>query len=407
MNITTQEYVTKAAIERIYINSKKGISGHFIVLFLTALLFWNKIPPLYIAIGVVSHIIILLRRAYLSYKYFKIKDSLVDIQDINRWLNRYKICMFFSGLAYGLMIFFFQDLPTEYHFLILTIVIGLSAGGIYTQGEVYSIYSLYVLSMLGCALIWMILQDAYIYTIGSVLIVVAIYYFLSSARRYANNFRDVVLEKHNVSNYIKKQKLMQAELIKQKAALEYQATHDALTGLPNRTLFNDRLEHSIEKAKRTKNKIALFFIDLDHFKEINDSLGHDVGDEVLKIATQRLNHVIRMEDTLARLGGDEFSIIMEDLHHVQDSIYFAKKILKALEEPIVVNKNQLYISSSIGISFFPQDHTQAKKLLKYADSAMYKAKSEGRNNFQFYSKSMTEMTLNRVETQASLNKQSN
>jgi diguanylate cyclase with GGDEF domain len=282
-----QKYVAKVAVDRIYDNAKNGLIGHLVVLFLTALLFWNKLPAYIIEIGVVSHTFLILRRAYLRYKYFQIRDDLVDLEEINSWMRKYRRCMFLSGLAFGLMIFFFQSLFVEYHFLILTILIGLSAGGLYTLGEVFSIYASYVLAMLLTALVWMLLQDAYVYTVGAILIVVAIYYYLSMARRYENNFKQITIEQRNVSEHIKKQEQMQEELLKQKDILEYQATHDVLTGLPNRTLFNDRLEQSIQKAKRNGTHIALFFIDLDHFKEINDSLGHHVGDEVLKIVTSR------------------------------------------------------------------------------------------------------------------------
>jgi len=192
------------------------------------------------------------------------------------------------------------------------------------------------------------------------------------------------------------------KLQKQKSMLHHQAYHDVLTGLPNRLLFQDRLQQSIEKAKRNRSKIALFFIDLDRFKEINDSLGHETGDEVLKIVTERLKHVIRQEDTLARLGGDEFTIVIEDLLHEQTATLMAEKILASLKEPIMINSHTLYVSSSIGISLYPQDGNEYTHLLKYADAAMYKAKNEGRNNFQFYSAEMTERAFERMLMQTSL-----
>ncbi len=192
------------------------------------------------------------------------------------------------------------------------------------------------------------------------------------------------------------------ELEGQKDILHHQAHHDALTGLPNRVLFNDRLEQGIERSKRSKSRLALFFIDLDHFKEINDSLGHVVGDEVLKVVTQRLTKIIRKEDTLARLGGDEFTVIIEGLDQSQDASLLAEKILEILEEPIIVNGNTLYVSSSTGISLYPEDGKSAQDILKYADAAMYKAKEEGRNNYQFYSVEMTERAFERVIMEASL-----
>ncbi|MFT5661499.1 MAG: diguanylate cyclase (GGDEF)-like protein/PAS domain S-box-containing protein [Sulfurimonas sp.] len=186
--------------------------------------------------------------------------------------------------------------------------------------------------------------------------------------------------------------------------LEYQANHDALTKLPNRLLFHDRLMQGIEKAKRYEKQLAVFFIDLDRFKQINDSLGHDIGDKVLQEVADRLMEVTRKGDTLARLGGDEFTILMEDLKKAQDASILAEKILQSLIEPIRVRDHILYISSSIGISLYPQDADDAISLLKYADAAMYKAKDEGRDTFQFYSKEMTQIASEKLILEASLRK---
>ena len=188
-------------------------------------------------------------------------------------------------------------------------------------------------------------------------------------------------------------KKVQDELYEQKNILRYQAHYDILTGLPNRILFTDRLTQTIKTAKRHKAGFALFFIDLDKFKNINDSLGHDVGDKVLKAVGKRLKNHIRKEDTLARLSGDEFTLIMDDLHQPKDASLLAEKILKALAEPMYIDENTLYVTGSIGISLYPQDATDAQYLLKYADTAMYKAKEEGRNNIQFYSSEMTKRAL--------------
>ncbi len=193
-----------------------------------------------------------------------------------------------------------------------------------------------------------------------------------------------------------------SEIKKQKDSLYTQAHHDALTGLPNRVLFNDRLEHGIEQSKRHKMELALFFIDLDHFKQINDSLGHQVGDRVLIEVAERLKTKIRKEDTLSRLGGDEFTIIIEDLKSVQNISLLARKILNILTQPIHIDGHTLYISCSIGVSLYPRDNTDAMSLIKYADAAMYKAKEEGRNNFQFYSSEMTAMAHERVVMEANL-----
>lgn len=188
----------------------------------------------------------------------------------------------------------------------------------------------------------------------------------------------------------------------QKNILYHHAYYDTLTNLPNRTLFNDRLSQAIEKAKRHQNTLALFFIDLDHFKHINDSLGHEIGDKVLQEIAHRLHSNIRKEDTLARFGGDEFVLLAEELLHTQDASQLAQKLLQSFVEPIYIDGRKLYLSTSIGISLFPKDNREAHKLIMYADTAMYRAKYAGRNNFQFYSAEMTDRAYERVMLETSL-----
>ncbi len=198
--------------------------------------------------------------------------------------------------------------------------------------------------------------------------------------------------------------LMEAEkrLQIQSEKLNHQANHDTLTNLPNRMLFKDRLSQSISISLRNKEKFALLFIDLDQFKKINDSLGHHVGDSVLIEAATRLKNSLRQEDTLARLGGDEFTIILKDVKGIQSASAVAQKIVDIMREPIEVNGHTLFISSSIGISMFPNDATDSANLIKFADTAMYRAKDEGRDNFQFYSSEMTSLAFERVVMESSL-----
>jgi diguanylate cyclase (GGDEF)-like protein/PAS domain S-box-containing protein len=197
-------------------------------------------------------------------------------------------------------------------------------------------------------------------------------------------------------------KKTQEKLLQQKDILEYQANHDPLTDLPNRQYFNHRLQQEIEDTRKSDKQLALFFIDLDNFKQINDSLGHHVGDKVLVIVAERLSATIRQRDTLARLGGDEFTIIMKDIEKMSDAAVLAKHIQETLTQPLQLNNHSLYISCSIGISFFPQDSDRASDLIKYADAAMYKAKEEGRSNYQFYSYELTELAMERVVLQTNL-----
>jgi len=612
-----------------------------------------------IIFGLLVQITILLGRFFSVSKYNKIKDSIVDTQSIHYWVNIYKIGVFLTGTAWGSTFFFIENLPTEYHFILFAIIVGLAAAGLLTLGYIFSLYLAFTLPMFIFSAIWMIMQNELMHTTTAAIAIMGMTYYIFASRTFSRNFNQLFIEKemskknliklknehkalvnsegtnhklknrmelalkgsntsildwnlinndfylsaswkemlgygdeelpntiltwrqrvhrddrknlfsslkktinekkeyfenthrlqhkdghwvwilgraqllynkngsairmigthtditqekllqlkysqqaqtiqqihdsvistdldgviqncnygtelilgykaneligkHITSLYleedfdmlndiirilkrdgeyrttvrlvkkshdiidadislslikdekdnaigmvgysqdISKRKRAEAELLKQKDILAHQAHHDALTGLANRILFNDRLEQGLKKAKRNKSKIAVLFIDLDHFKEINDSLGHAVGDDILKIVTSRLNNTIRKDDSIARLGGDEFTIMMEGLQQGQNASLLATKILEALEQPITFEGHTLYVSSSIGISIYPDDGSSTDNLLKYADAAMYRAKSEGRNNFQFYSAEMTELAFERVVMEASL-----
>lgn len=186
------------------------------------------------------------------------------------------------------------------------------------------------------------------------------------------------------------------------AKLAYQATHDALTGLPNRDLYNDRLVQALAQAARQGQILALLFLDLDRFKYINDSLGHGAGDEVLKAVAERLRSSLRQEDTLARIGGDEFTLLLPSLPHVDGAALVAQNILRMLERPFSIAGREFFVSGSIGITFYPHDANEASVLVKNADTAMYAAKSRGGNNYQFYSEQMNVKASARLEMEGRL-----
>ncbi|APG27929.1 hypothetical protein A7E78_08825 [Syntrophotalea acetylenivorans] len=181
------------------------------------------------------------------------------------------------------------------------------------------------------------------------------------------------------------------ELRSKQNRLDYLAHHDTLTDLPNRLLFHDRLHHAITKARRMQAKLALLFLDLDRFKTINDSLGHEAGDRLLQEVAKRLTGIMRKSDTLARLGGDEFVIALEHNTETHEIITVAQKILDTLSAAYFINAEELYITVSIGISLFPANGLTAETLMKNADVAMYRAKEKGRNNFQFFTEDMNKL----------------
>ena len=172
---------------------------------------------------------------------------------------------------------------------------------------------------------------------------------------------------------------------KERDQLEEMAHLDILTGLPNRKLFFDRLTQSIEMAKRYPRLFALLYLDLDNFKAINDTRGHDVGDLLLKEAALRLLRSIRKSETVARMGGDEFTIILVQIDHEYEAAVVAKRIIESFPEPFIIHGKECSVGISIGISLYPSDGSDVETLLKKADAAMYRVKAKGKNDFRFYS----------------------
>ena len=175
--------------------------------------------------------------------------------------------------------------------------------------------------------------------------------------------------------------------------LAHLAHHDALTSLPNRTLLNDRIERAIAACKREKRLMALCFIDLDNFKKINDSFGHSYGDAALLQVVERVRGILRETDTMARLGGDEFVLVLENLEHKQDAARILEKVQKTFETAFMIHRQTFFLTSSIGVSFYPKDGENGEILLKNADLAMYKAKASGKNNFCFYERALSSASL--------------
>ncbi len=197
--------------------------------------------------------------------------------------------------------------------------------------------------------------------------------------------------------------------------IAFLAYHDSLTALPNSRLFKDRLQHAISQAERNNKMLAVMFLDLDRFKLINDTMGHSAGDELLKITSQRLIEAVRKTDSVAinvadfsssvaRLGGDEFTILLEDLENLQSVTHIAERIVSNISLPMMLDRQEVHISTSMGIAIYPDDGDMADELLKHADAAMYHAKAQGRNNFQFYTESMNKSSVELLALENNLHK---
>ena len=192
------------------------------------------------------------------------------------------------------------------------------------------------------------------------------------------------------------------ELTSALSTIQRLATHDALTGLPNRALFNDSLGHAIARAERNGRSLALFFLDLDRFKNINDTLGHAAGDRVLQEAARRLQATVRAADLVARLGGDEFVLLVEDFTELSDLAEVAQKLLDALGPTLMLDGRELGISASIGVCTYPHNGRSAQDLVARADIAMYRAKDQGRHRYCFYTPDLNLLSQERLTLEAGL-----
>jgi len=186
------------------------------------------------------------------------------------------------------------------------------------------------------------------------------------------------------------------------AELEHQASHDPLTGLVNRNRLYDRIEQSLVFAARAERQVAVMMLDLDRFKLINDSMGHGAGDALLKVIAERLARCVRAGDTVARLGGDEFMVVMSDMAAEADAVTMVRKLLSAVERPTLLERREVVVTASLGVTLYPRDGDSARELLKHADIAMYRAKETGRNSFRFYAPEMNARLLERLELEVAL-----
>ena len=217
-------------------------------------------------------------------------------------------------------------------------------------------------------------------------------WFLVRVSRFAGHKKQRVVVTHSPITELK-----QAE-----KEIEKLAYYDSLTGLPNRLLLKDRLHFALDWARRERESLAIMFLDLDHFKVINDSLGHSAGDKLLEAVSERLTNCIRKTDTVARLGGDEFVILLPNVKRISDVSNLARKVLQSLTTPFKIKDREIFTSTSIGISLYPDDGEDEETLIRNADLAMYQAKEHGRNAYQFFSDEMNQKLLHRLEIETGL-----
>jgi len=217
-------------------------------------------------------------------------------------------------------------------------------------------------------------------------------------------FMRVYVVRDGAGRYVRRAGVIQdiTERKAQEARIEHLAYHDSLTGLPNRAMLMDRLGHALSQAQRLNQQLAVLFIDLDRFKLVNDSLGHHVGDQLLQEIARRLRATLRENDTVARVGGDEFQVVVCNVAGATDAARIAEKLMRALGEPFTLEGQELHVTASLGVSLFPRDGASGELLLKYADTALYEAKGEGRNAYRFFSPEMNAQAHGRLRLENDL-----
>ncbi len=377
MNESQTDKVNLLALNDIFLHTNRALIGHILVVAFMTLILDDFLSFTIILLWFSMQVLNFYIRSLIVQKYLKIRDTIESYADAKPWLRYYSISVFISGVLWGLSVISLGEIPREYHYLMAVVIIGVAFAAVTTLGLLQEVFMLFTVPMLSMLFFSFLKFDDNINYLSFSLIVLAYLYAHNAATQIADNFKITKLEQAKTA-------AIQKELIEQKNMYNHQAHHDFLTGLPNRILFNDRLEQALKSAKRNNTKVALLFLDLDRFKDINDTLGHKIGDEILVSIANRLKYVVREEDTISRLGGDEFTIVIQDLKEIQDVSLLAQKIIDALQQAIILEEHALSITTSIGISIFPEDTQDMQSLIRFSDMAMYKAKEFGRNNYKFY-----------------------
>ena len=360
-------------------------------------------------------------------------------KDLTKYAHIYVLGSLLIGIDFALLTLHLYDLKIfELRFLILLVNLGLITSAIISLSVWMRAYLAFSTPQLIALIISFILNES---TSVAIIIIVFSIFMLTVARNFNLKFKEgqLLIEENNklitemekeihgreqaqieLENYQQKLEglvdertfelnainddlMTQMELRRSiEEELEHLAYYDELTGLPNRSLFIENLKKSLTLAKRNESLLGVLFVDLDRFKNINDSHGHHIGDSLLKNVAERLADILRDSDTIARNGGDEFVILLENMKDVREPFVVANKIIKLMNTKFHIEGHDIHIGASVGISLYPLDGNKALDLLKMSDTAMYEAKKIGRNNFQFYSSAMSHQITDRLKLENAL-----
>jgi len=409
------------------------IAAYFYPVIGTPLLYW-----------IASMCLISCMRMVITQQYFLDQKNNFSKRKVKSWLNVYIVSTFLFGSAAASLIFFMPNTIDSADISVMYIIFfAAMAGSITSLPVVFPAFIAFTGPLFIASFAYSFLAFS-TFTIYISFASVIYYTFIVSAgrllnTRYNQNFslmsrnEDLISTLHNE---IKQKQIAEQQIINHQQVLEetvekrtkeladmnkmlineinerrriesnfkHLAHHDTLTNLPNRLLLDARLNHAIERARRESCKVAVLFIDLDNFKTINDSLGHEIGDKLLISISNRLLNCIREDDTVARLGGDEFMIIIEQVHEITDLTPLLEKIQSVTSQTVSINEHDISTSASIGISVFPEDGNNAELLMRNADAAMYYVKENGRRTHHFYTRELTTTAYDRVILETDLKK---
>lgn len=362
-----------------------------------------------------------------------------DDENLKIYASGYVLASLVIGLDFSLLSIAYFDLNVfELRYFLMLVHMGLITSAIITMSVWFSSYISFVIPQLLALTIIFILNESF-----SIALIIAVFsgFILTVAKRYNSNFIEghimsednkllisnmekEINDRSNAQQELKSHKEKLEEIVKSRTSelqsinkdlieqieirndiekkLEYLAYYDELTDLPNRSLFIENLKTSLSQAKRNKSLLGVLFIDLDRFKNINDSHGHYIGDSLLKCVAERIQDILRDSDTVARNGGDEFVVLLENMKDMREPFVVANKIIELMNLKFNIDGHDIHIGASVGISLFPLDSDEALDLLKMSDTAMYEAKKIGRNNFQFYSSIMSNQIADRLKMENAL-----
>ena len=343
--------------------TKTGMVGQFLVLAFVVVVCISYVPtPLLAAWAAIQSVNLVIRYKILDrFFYLPSKSS---TRQRRKAYRAYLVSLAVTSLLWAAMAFFIFYLPEERQMLLAIFALGLTFGATMSLGAATQIYLLFVLpinlALFGIFLYLGIRQDREDLLLLDLFLPVALLFATKAARMHLFDYR-AILEKKD-------------QLTKQKRLYEYRATHDLLTNLPNRQLFYETLEKEILATRLKGKSFALFFIDLDDFKYVNDRFGHHAGDQLLKLFAQRLKNTVRKSDFVARLAGDEFVVLAKGISNPQEARHIADAIEAIAQRPFSLGETRLRLHTSVGYAIFPEDALTAKELMQHADSEMYRNK---------------------------------